>query len=139
MNCNICAAYLALTHDVKSKGIRMMYCKGCRPRDKPCAFLKKRCDRLRNKEVDFCYKCSDFPCNRLSAIDKRYREQFRMSEIENLKSIRDVGMESFLKAEERKWKCPQCGGVVSCHNGLCFHCDINKLATMKRKYRWEKE
>jgi len=137
MNCNVCAAHLAVTHDVKSKGIRMMYCIGCRPRNKPCAFLKKKCSRLRNNEVKYCYECPTFPCESLSAIDKRYRTQFRMSEIENLHRIRDDGIESFLKAEEAKWKCPQCDGVVSCHNGLCFDCDLDRLRKKKRLYRWD--
>lgn len=137
MNCNVCAAYLAVTHDVKSKGIRMMYCIGCRPRNKPCAFLKKNCDLLRKNEVKYCYECPTFPCKRLSAIDKRYRTQFRMSEIENLRHIKDKGIESFLKAEIAKWKCPQCGGVISCHNGLCFDCDLDRLRKKKRPYRWD--
>ena len=41
MNCAICASYLAQKNDVKSKGIRMPYCVGCRPRNKNCALLKK--------------------------------------------------------------------------------------------------
>jgi hypothetical protein len=137
MNCNVCAAYLAVTHDVKSKGIRMMYCIGCRPRNKPCAFLKKSCDLLRKNEVKYCYECPTFPCERLSAIDKRYRTQFRMSEIRNLHRIRDEGIESFLKAEKAKWRCPECGGVVSCHNGICFGCGLDKLRKKKRLYRWD--
>lgn len=137
MNCNVCAAYLAHSHDVRAKGLRMMYCIGCRPRDKPCAFLKKRCSTLRNGEVEYCYECPTFPCDRLSAIDRRYRTQFRMSEVENLHRIRDWGIGPFLKAEEAKWRCPGCGGVVSCHNGLCFDCDLEELRARKRKYRWD--
>jgi len=139
MNCNVCAAYLVVTHDVKSKGLRMMYCIGCRPRNKPCAFLKKRCATLRNNEVEYCFECKTFPCEGLSAIDKRYRTQFRMSEIENLHRIRDEGIESFLRAEEERWKCPKCGGVVSCHNGLCFDCDLDRLRKKKRPYQWDKK
>ncbi|MFC1995459.1 DUF3795 domain-containing protein [Chloroflexota bacterium] len=41
MNCGICSGYLASKYDIKSKGIKMPYCIGCRPRDKKCAFLKK--------------------------------------------------------------------------------------------------
>lgn len=139
MNCNICASYLAYKHDLKSKGFRMMYCIGCRPRDKSCAFLKKSCSLLRNNEVKYCYQCPTFPCDRLSAIDKRYRTQFRMSEIENLHRIRDEGIKAFLKAERKKWRCPKCGGVISCHNGLCFACDLDRLRKKKRPYQWEKK
>jgi len=54
MNCAVCSGYLALKNDVKAKGVRMPYCKGCRPRDKKCAFLKKRCDLLLNKQLEYC-------------------------------------------------------------------------------------
>ncbi len=138
MNCNVCAAYLAFTHDVKNKGVQMRYCAGCRPRKKGCAFLKRRCAKLRNNEIGFCYECKTFPCDRLSALDKRYTSLFRMSEIENLKRIKEEGLESFLKAEDVKWRCSKCGGVVSCHNGLCFDCDIDKLRKRKQLYRWDK-
>ncbi len=137
MNCNVCAAYLAQEHDLRSKGIRMAYCIGCRPRNKQCALIKKRCESLRKGKVMYCYECAGFPCHGVSTIDKRYRANYGMSEIENLEIIRDKGIKSFLKSEEKKWRCPQCGGVISCHNGLCFECDLYKLRTKKRPYRWD--
>ncbi len=39
MDCAVCSSYLALKNDVRAKGVRMAYCKGCRPRDKKCSFL----------------------------------------------------------------------------------------------------
>ena len=139
MNCNLCASYLAYRHGLRDKGIRMMYCIGCRPRNKACAFLKKHCAPLRTGRFRYCYECPTFPCDRLSAIDKRYRTQFRMSEVENLHRIRDSGIDSFLKAEEVRWRCLKCGGVISCHNGLCFDCDLERLRKKKRPYRWDSE
>ncbi|MHB8086476.1 MAG: DUF3795 domain-containing protein, partial [Dehalococcoidia bacterium] len=41
MNCAVCSRYLALKYNVKSKGIKISYCTGCRPRDRKCALLKK--------------------------------------------------------------------------------------------------
>ena len=137
MNCGICSGYLALKHDVKSEGIRMPYCAGCRPRDKKCAFLKKRCDLLMSGRVRYCYECDDFPCRNLQHIDKRYRANYRMSMIENLEYIKEYGMEKLLEKEEVKWKCPECGAVICCHNGICFECGLDKLRNKKNKYRWE--
>ncbi len=137
MNCGICAGYLALRHDLKSKGIRMPYCAGCRPRGKRCSFLKKRCDLLLNGRVKYCYECKGFPCERLQRIDKRYRTHFRMSMIENLEFIKKNGIAKFINREKKKWKCPKCGGIICCHNGLCFDCELNKLKTKKKLYRWE--
>jgi len=137
MNCGICSGYLAFKHDVKSRGIGMPYCSGCRPRDKKCAFLKKRCDLLLGGQVQYCYECKDFPCSRLANIDKRYRASFRMSMIENLEFIRKNGIKTFLEKEEQRWKCPGCGAEICCHNGICFNCGLNKLKNKKKLYRWE--
>jgi Protein of unknown function (DUF3795) len=139
MNCGVCSGYLALKYDVKSKGIRMSYCAGCRPRDKKCAFLKKRCQILLKGQVEYCYECQDFPCQRLRDIDQRYKTLYRMSMIENLEYIRAKGIGQFLVKERKKWQCPECGGVISCHNGLCFNCSLDKLSQKKQKYRWEEK
>jgi len=137
MNCAICSGYLALKHEVKTKGIRMPYCKGCRPRGKICAFLKKKCELLLNNKVRFCYECKNFPCDKLLHLDKRYRTYFRMSMVENLKTIKEEGIQEFLKMEEEKWKSPECGGVICCHNGICFSCSLDKLKEKEKLYRWE--
>jgi hypothetical protein len=52
---------------------------------------------------EYCFQCDKFPCERLERLDKRYREKYGMSEIENLKIIRDKGIEHFLKTKEKKW------------------------------------
>jgi hypothetical protein len=132
MICAVCSGYLALRHDVRSKGIGMPYCSGCRPRGKKCAFLKKRCELLSNNKVEFCHECGDFPCGRLKSIDKRYKTFFRMSLIENLESIKKNGMPEFLRAQEKKWRCPKCGGVVCCHNGICYCCSQEELRNRKK-------
>lgn len=137
MNCGICSGYLAHKNDVKSKGIRMPYCIGCRPRDKQCAFLKKRCTLLIEGRVQYCYECEDFPCDSLQRLDKRYESNFRMSMLKNLEYIRENGIEKFLKKEEEKWKCPECGALICCHNGICFNCGLDKLRNKKKLYRWE--
>ena len=137
MNCGICSGYLGLRRDVKDAGIRMPYCTGCRPRDKQCAFLKKRCDLLLNNGVEYCYECEDFPCTRLQHLDKRYRTFYRMSMIENLEYIKKKGIKEFLAREKEKWKCPKCGAIICCHNGICFNCGLDRLREKKKLYRWE--
>jgi len=137
MNCNVCAGYLAFQNRVKDKGTKMPSCTGCRPRDKKCAFLKKRCARLLNHELQYCYECPDYPCPRLAHIDRRYRNFFRMSLLENLEFIREKGIAPFLEKEAAKWRCPECGDVICCHNGLCFKCGLEGLKNKKKRYRWE--
>jgi hypothetical protein len=136
MNCAICSAYLAYEQDIKSKGIKMPYCKGCRPRNKLCAFLKKRCDKLIDNRITYCIECEEFPCGNLTHIDERYRQLYRMSMIDNLMRIKNSGIGTLLKTEDRKWKCPECGGVICCHNGICYSCGLDELRDRKKPYRW---
>jgi hypothetical protein len=46
-------------------------------------------------------------------MDKRYQERYGMSEIENLKMIKEKGMDYFLREQENKW--------VNSDGVLCVH------------------
>jgi hypothetical protein len=137
MNCAICSGYLAYDNDIKNKGIRMGYCIGCRPRDKQCSFIKKRCSLISNDQVRYCYECEWFPCDYLIKLDKRYRTLYRMSMIDNLEYMKKNGIKQFLDDQEEKWQCPQCGATICCHNGICFNCGLELLRNKKKLYRWE--
>jgi hypothetical protein len=143
MNCGTCSSYLAGTREIRKLGVRMPYCRGCRPRNKSCAFLKKQCRLLTEGTVTFCSECPGFPCERLVALDRRYRERYHMSMLENLAFITDQGLDAFLRKEAEKWQCPDCGGTISCHNGICFDCGIERLRARAGSkaglYRWEHE
>jgi len=60
-----------------------------------------------------------------------------MSLLENLAFIKKNGMEKFLLNQKKKWQCPTCGETICCHNGLCFNCNLDKLKSKKKLYRWE--
>lgn len=138
MNCGLCVSYLAMKNDLNSKGFSKKYCPGCIPRGKHCTFMSKQCELVGKGLVRFCYECGDFPCTRLRDLDKRYRTKYHMSMIGNLEYIRDQGTERFLDTEKTKWSCSECGGMICCHNGLCFTCSLDKLRQNK-KYRWDGE
>ena len=137
MNCGLCTRYLAMQNDIQSKGVEISYCTGCRPRDRKCAFVQKDCALLRKRQIKFCYECPDFPCEKLKKLDDGYRKRYRMSMIENQQYIRDYGMEKFLEKEEQKWKCPDCGSIICCHNGLCYNCRVDELKNKRDKNRWK--
>jgi hypothetical protein len=136
MNCGVCTSYLAMKNDLKNKGFGKGYCPGCLPRGKNCAFIKKQCEQLGKGLIRFCYACPDFPCRRLKKLDERYRAKYHMSMIENLNFIKLHGMAKFLENEAAKWRCPECGGVICCHNGLCYECQL-EILRRRPKYRWE--
>lgn len=139
MNCALCIHYLAGKHDLNAYGFNRAYCEGCIPRGKNCLHMGDTCEALREGRLRFCLECGDFPCKRLKALDKRYRTKYHMSMVDNLKSIQERGLQTFLKEEEVKWRCPGgCGGTVCCHNGLCLNCQTDVLRENK-KYRWGEE
>lgn len=67
----------------------------------------------KKRQGQYCFKCEDFPCDRLKRLDKRYREKYGMSEITNLEMIRDKGMDKFMEGECYKWQ--------SSKGTLCVH------------------
>jgi hypothetical protein len=136
MNCGVCDFCLAMKNDLKRKGFAKTYCAGCLQSDRNCHH-KRRCELPREGLVRFYYDCQDFPCHRLKTLDKRYRTSYGMSMIENLEYIKEHGMETFLEREMAKWHCPECGGVICCHNGLCYKCRLDNLCHKKHKYRRE--
>jgi hypothetical protein len=43
--------------------------------------------------------------------------------IENLEYILDNWIDKFLRKQEKKYQCPECGGVICVHNRKCYSCD----------------
>jgi|WetSurMetagenome_2_1015567.scaffolds.fasta_scaffold00027_59 hypothetical protein len=119
--CAICSGYLSF---VSNSPINK--CRGCRARNKQCAWLKKNCKdnrKLLKGDIEFCYECDSYPCDRLQRLDARYRRDFGMSMIDNLDFIRNKGVEAFIENQCRKYRCEKCGGLRSVHNGKCFACE----------------
>ena len=126
MNCNICKGYLR----EKNK------CLGCGFMVNDKAVTRVRCKVKNCEHLDkFCFNCEKLPCQRMKSLDKRYRTKYNMSMLENLEFIKTKGMKKFLEKERKKWKCPDCGGVISCHDGICYGCGIEKLKKNKKKNR----
>jgi hypothetical protein len=121
MNCGICKGYLAYTHQVPRVRGKISYCAGCQPRAKNC-YIKRSCKKLTHHEVQSCSECETMPCEKLAHLDKRYRERYGMSMVENLKLLKATGMDEFLKVQAERFRCLSCGGVVCVHDGKCYDC-----------------
>ena|SRR5437868_4795500 len=122
MNCGLCRAFLR----------RRNKCPGCRgdDRGKPktrVACRIKNCKERRGVDRAFCSDCASFPCEQLQRLDKRYRINYGMSMIENLRMIAAEGLANFVEQEKPKWCCPGCGETICVHKALCLVC--------KRKWR----
>lgn len=119
INCGTCLAYLRPINR----------CLGCRVdfpgKRKTCSGCKiKNCEFLSESKSGFCYDCDSFPCEKMRHIDKRYRSKYRSGLIENLVSIQDKGITTFLKLEAEKWACPYCGAATCIHRYECPKCKM---------------
>lgn len=117
MNCGICSAFLR----AKNK------CPGCRlfTGDKPVSRARciiRNCEFIKGDNPGFCFNCDDYPCKRLKNLDKRYRNKYKMSEIENLEYIKDKGIAKLIEKERIKWTCSHCGGTINVHKQVCSEC-----------------
>jgi hypothetical protein len=122
MNCVICRSYL------------LSKCTGCRIRNKKCAFIKKRCaDQLKllKGEVNYCFECQCFPCETLRKLDGKYRKRYGMSMIDNLKVIQEKGIHQFILLQYYRYRCPECGDMISVHDQKCLYCGKKYLEKLK--------
>ena len=87
------------------------HCRECRIKD--CA---------KNKNVEYCFRCEEYPCKWIKNLDKSYKQRYNTSLIENGLFIKDIGMKQFLKKEKEKWTCSNCDGVISLHDRFCSEC-----------------
>jgi len=117
MNCGLCIGHLR----------EKKQCPGCNGADankpKHCVVCRIRtCAELAVSGQSFCYVCDSFPCTRLRQLDKRYRTKYGMSMIENLETIREIGLDEFVARERIRWVCSECGGLICVHKVTCLAC-----------------
>jgi hypothetical protein len=118
IHCNYCFAY------VRKKN----QCPGCRGSDEKKPITRiickiKNCEHILNGNNKFCFECSTFPCDKMIRIDKRYRNTYKISLINNLENIKLMGINKFQEAEENKWKCRECGNKICLHTRKCIECN----------------
>jgi len=84
-------------------------CKGCREEAGKPDFLNwtepcnvYRCITKRN--LDFCYQCSDFPCDNLHPYADRASEVPHNTKVFNLCLIKKMGLESWAKTKAKDVK-----------------------------------
>jgi hypothetical protein len=117
INCRVCIAYLR----EKNTCLSCMIDTRSKPKTRSQCVIKN-CPELHSNKLRYCFDCTRFPCTRMKQMDKRYRTKYNMSTIENLKTMKEIGVREYLKNEKVQWACPHCGGVICVHRGYCFSC-----------------
>lgn len=116
INCDICLGF----QREKNK------CVGCNNEgNKPrhCTICSIKYCKEKGGEINTkCNLCSTYPCRKIINLDKRYRIKYGESIIKSFERIGEIGIRKFIKEEEEKWKCPQCGNLVCVHKERCLIC-----------------
>ncbi|MDY0354281.1 MAG: DUF3795 domain-containing protein [Sedimentisphaerales bacterium] len=72
----------------------------------------------RNKGLDFCCHCEDYPCSDLAAfMGDKWPHHWTMEP--NLEFIRSQGVAQWLEAQRREWLCPKCGAEIVWYQKQC--------------------
>ena len=69
-----------------------------------------------------CSDCEELPCTRITNLINMGRYLHRKEYLPNLEKIREMGVQEWVKYEEERWRCPQCGLPVSWYDAECAGC-----------------
>jgi hypothetical protein len=105
INCSECECFKAkddpaLMEYMVSKGIKNLPCLGCRPIEGKCPVIGCTCETYScatQHNIDFCFECSEFPCDRLNPAADRANVLPHNLKVFNLCCIKQQGLTKFLE------------------------------------------
>lgn len=99
-------------------------CEGCRSSLLFSYCLKceiRKC--VLNKKVTYCFECEEFPCEKL--FD--FQSFWQIPILDNLREIKEVGIDKWLEKANKRWRCPRCGAHFHWFSyGICPQCNKEK-------------
>jgi hypothetical protein len=82
--------------------------------DSECKFLI--CSK--EKEIDFCCFCEDYPCKELNEfMTDRWPHHWTIKS--NQAFIKEHGVDEWLKAQKKEWSCKKCGAEIMWYQKEC--------------------
>jgi len=130
--CGACGIYLATQENelekllqyalVLNQSVPETYCNGCGA-DKKSAHCSKICSFIkctRQKNIEFCGECIDFPCEKL--IDFQSKSPHRIEIIKSQKRLMEIGWEQWLIEHRAKFTCVNCNTINSAYHVSCRKC-----------------
>lgn len=100
-------------------------CPGCRAPEE--TITRKSCRNCEKKNCAFeqgltwCFECSRFPCTQIKDLSKRYKNNYNVDLVANGIAAKE-DMDTFLEAQEKRFTCIYCGGIIDQHNRRCTLC-----------------
>jgi hypothetical protein len=102
-----------------------LLCDGCLSGGTLAAHCKTCNIRLHaaSKQKDSrCTDCEELPCFRITNLINMGRYLHRNEYLPNLKKIREMGVQEWVKKEEERWRCQKCGLPMSWYDAECARC-----------------
>jgi hypothetical protein len=99
-----------------SGGMLAAHCQNCAIRK--CAANKQNDSR--------CSDCEELPCYRITNLINMGRYLHRKEYLPNLKKIREMGVQKWVKYEEERWRCPQCSLPMRWYDAECAGCGAKR-------------
>ncbi|HWQ07058.1 MAG TPA: DUF3795 domain-containing protein [Feifaniaceae bacterium] len=116
INCLACSRHLDTKRPpcggcLRGGSVTSTHCQSCRI--KLCAF---------EQGLSGCFECEKLPCARIKTLEKRYREHYGYLILESCRLARQEGVEALLRRQLEQYTCPDCGGLIDLHYGVCSEC-----------------
>ena len=88
-----------------------------------CRFCSIRLCAANRQKDSRCTECEELPCTRITTLMNMQGGYLHRKEyLPNLKKIREMGVQEWVKKEEERWRCPRCGLPVSWYDPECAGC-----------------
>jgi len=130
--CGACGIYLATQESDNKKILQYALvlnqtfeetlCDGCGAKKKSlhcskmCIFIECK----RQKGVDFCYECEEFPCKALNEFKSKMPHRIEIIESQN--RMKEIGIENWLIEMQDYFSCPHCKTINSAYHLTCRKC-----------------
>jgi hypothetical protein len=111
---------LDLNKEMKSEEVVCYGCKSEQPAPHCAVCNIKQC--ARDKGYEFCFECSELPCEFMTGFIEDERYPYHLGVMKNLNFIRENGLEVWLKAQEPRWRCPECNTKFAWQDEYCANC-----------------
>lgn len=98
-----------------------IFCKGCLSNlvNEWCSNCNfRKC--VKEKGISYCFECEDFPCKKL--IDFSKTRPHRTLGLRNLKQLKEMSIEEWLKQQKQRWICSRCGKQLHWYSEKCPNC-----------------
>lgn len=130
--CPACTLYIGTTENEphRLEAVSKIYgtaaedwaCHGCRS-DKRSYFCQNKCkmvDCAKEKGIDFCGECDEYPCDELREFKAQRPHRIELWEAQE--RIKDLGYVQWFSEMEEHFACPACRTINSAYDLQCRKC-----------------